>query len=333
MRARVVGSIVPFAARTLATVIVIVAGRAAGAIAAGEAAPAPHMIGEGTLSTPLNEFGGTVTPDGREMYLSMSVPTSTMYAIYVSRNQGGKWSAPELAPFSGRGRDFDPVLTRDGRTMFFISDRPVTPGIPKHDYDVWSVQRTAHGWSEPRNLGAPVNGTSAQGETDEVFAAPAEDGSLYIASIAPEGGMAIYRSKQVDGRYQPPEKLGPEINARPYTGEPVLGPGDRFMLYAAWGGKGGHGGWDIYISRHLPDGGWSEGENLGDAVNTPQRDYSPRLMPDGHTLIFTSERYFATGRETPVDWKTLTSGLASVLDGYGNLYEIDLQSLGLESLK
>jgi hypothetical protein len=73
-------------------------------------------------------------------------------------------------------------------------------------------------------------------------------------------------------------------------------------------------------------------ENLGPEVNTAQRDYSPRLAPDGHTLIFTSERYFGTAGQR-LDWKSITKGLASLQNGQGNIYSVDLRSLGLASFK
>lgn len=310
---------------------------AAGALAAAAAALAaqaePRVLGEGVLSTPANEFGGALTPDGREIYFSISVPVSYRYAIYVSRLVRGAWTTPALAPFSGYGRDFDPVLSPDGRRMLFISDRPAVPGRPKRDYDVWMVERTPGGaWGAPRNLGAPVNGTANGEETNEVWAAFAPDGSLYIAADSPQG-MAIYESQLVDARWAERVPLGPSVNAGAFTGEPFVAPDGSFLLYAAYGRRGGYGGWDLYISPRLPDGTWGEGENLGPRVNTPQRDYSPRLMPDGHTLIFTSERYFAAGLDAPLDWKTLSAGLRGVMNGHGNLYTVDLRSLGLRSLR
>ena len=119
----------------------------------------PAVLGPGTISTIANEFGGTLTPDGSEIYYSVSVQHSYMYAIYMSRRgRDGQWTSPILAPFSGHGRDFDPVLSPDGRRLVFISDRPARPGDKKLDYDIWWVDRTANGdWSAPRRFGAPIN--------------------------------------------------------------------------------------------------------------------------------------------------------------------------------
>ena len=87
--------------------------------------PQPQMIGEGILSTAYDEFGGSMTSDGREIYFCRSVPPHYFYTMYVSRFEEGRWSHPEVLPFSGRWRDSDPVLSPDGQQLFFVSDRAV----------------------------------------------------------------------------------------------------------------------------------------------------------------------------------------------------------------
>lgn len=302
----------------------------------------PRLFAPGVISGPGNEFGGSMTPDGLEVYFSRSVPRSYMYAIFVSHKVDGTWRPPQVVSFSGRGRDFDPVLSPDGRTMVFISDRPVRPGEPKRDYDVWMTHRAPDGsWEEPRNAGEPVNSARPAGKlmewsANEWFASLAADGTLYVAAdgYEPDGRMQIYSLPLVEGRYGPPRNLGPEINGGGFeNGEPIVAPDQSFLLFASHERKGGFGGWDIYISRRAPGGSWEEPENLGPLVNGPARDYSARLEPDGHTILFTSERNFSTGRTTPLSWADLSSGLASDQNGDGNLYEVDLCALQLRSFK
>ena len=70
--------------------------------------------------------------------------------------------------------------------------------------------------------------------------------------------------------------------------------------------------------------------SLGPKVNTRARDYSPRLSPDGRFLFWTSERGFATTPFThALDDGELHRGLASISNGWGNIYQIDLRALGL----
>ena len=95
-----------------------------------EAAIVPEMIGEGVISTPDDEFGGTPAPDGKTLYFDKTVPAHYLYVLCESKLVNGKWSKPEVLPFSGEWRDSDPVLSPDGETMFFASDRPVKANAP-----------------------------------------------------------------------------------------------------------------------------------------------------------------------------------------------------------
>lgn len=302
------------------------------AIAAATAQPT--LLAPDRISTTANEFGGSITPDGREIYYSVSVQHSYMYAIYFSRRQAdGSWGRQQLASFSGHGRDFDPVVSPDGRRLLFISDRPAEAGQKKLDYDVWWVDRRGDGrWSAPHRFGAPINTIAKSAEDEqgtEEFASIAANGSIYFAGDRRGGsppGMAIWRAPFINGRYGKPELLPEIVNAGAFVGEPIIAPDESFLLFSAFGLPDGYGNWDIYVTRRGPDGHWQKPRNLGPIVNTAERDYSPRLAPDGHTLVFTSERFFGSAGQR-LDWNSIKKGLASIQNGQGNIYTIDLRTL------
>ena len=79
-----------------------------------------------------------------------------------------------------------------------------------------------------------------------------------------------------------------------------------------------------YVSEQ-EDGRWTAPRNLGPKVNTAARDYSPRFSPDGRYLFWASERGF----ENPKDYRELTARMHRTLNGWGNIYQIDLSALGL----
>jgi Tol biopolymer transport system component len=294
----------------------------------GVAAPpekAPQMLGEDVLSTPLDEFGGAITPDGNTIFFNVSIPRSYLYVICESHRVGGRWAEPEIAPFSGHYRDSDPVLSPDGNRLYFVSDRPA-PGKTTHDFDVWAVDRTAMGWGEPRNLGAPVNSG-----VNEYFASEASDGTLYFTSARKGslGPIDIYRSRLVDGRYQQPEDLGPVVNGENFaTIEVLIAPDQSFLILGAFGRSADPANSDLFVSERR-DNAWTAPRAL-DPINTVAREYSPRFTPDGRSLIFTSERGFSTeARARPVTYDEIVTRSRSVLNGLGNLYEIPLGELGL----
>ena len=84
-------------------------------------APKAELIGEGVVSTPDDEFGGALSPDGTVLYYDITVPAHYLYVMCESHLRDGKWQKPEVLPFSGLYRDSDPVLTPDGKTLLFAS--------------------------------------------------------------------------------------------------------------------------------------------------------------------------------------------------------------------
>jgi len=70
---------------------------------------------------------------------------------------------------------------------------------------------------------------------------------------------------------------------------------DETEIYVVSDRPGGFGGKDIYIIRKLPNGQWSEPENLGKEINSAFDEDAPFLSLDGHTLFFSSMGHDAIG--------------------------------------
>jgi hypothetical protein len=234
----------------------------------------PVILGEGIISTPQDEFGGSLSPDGKTLYFDRSVPAHYLYTMWESHLVGDKWQKPELMPISGQYRDSDPVLSPDGEKLLFVSDRPVD-GVDQHNYDMWICRRDGNKWSEPKNLGAPINGPHG-----EFFASMARNGNLYftVARGDNDPEIDIFFSKFVDGKYTAPVNLGPAINRKGIVNiEAFVSPDERFLLIGAFGRSDSVGSSDIYVSYNL-NGKWSTPLPVA-AVNTA----APRLQPAAHT--------------------------------------------------
>ena len=303
----------------LRVAVVAFSGIAAIARAGGDSPPQPEIIGPGVISTPEDELGGTVSPDGQTLYFERSIPPHYLYVLYESRRTGDGWGPPEVLPFSGRYRDTDPVLSPDGRTMLFASDRPVG-GVDRHHFYIWQARRTASGWSEPEMLPGPVNDGFNQ-----VFCSIAANGNLYFTSSRKGGGYDVYRSRLVGGKYAEAEDLAGLNDPSIWTFESTIAPDESYMLLGSFGRQPSSGSSDLYISYNR-DGAWTKPQNLGAAVNTPMRDYSPRISADGKWLYYTSEKL----DEPPVfpfdlaGFQKLARGLFNTL---GNLYRYPLDEL------
>jgi len=245
----------------------------------------PRIFGEGVISTEAPEFGTSFSPDGETVYFNRASADRSVLRIFESHLVEGSWSPATPLPFSdGTYRDLDPFLASDGRRLFFTSDRPVEGTEPK-DFDLWFADRAEDGaWSEPVSLGAPVNGSG-----NEIFCSRARNGTLYYNVFRDDGTGTVVRSRWRNGAYAAPEPLtfeGPEDMA---LGNPLIAPDESFLILVSQDPEG-PGDSDLFISRPKPDGTWSRPENLGEGLNSPFADFAPALSPDGHSLLFTSER-------------------------------------------
>ena len=316
--------------KTLAGLTLILAVFALGAGGPNE----PRLVGEGVISTPGDEFGFAITPDGKTAVFGRSAPVTVgdpLRILCVTRlDTKGHWAEPEIAPFSGEFHDMGPSLTPDGSRLYFLSDRP--NGDPaKHDYNIWYVDRTPTGWSEPRALPSPINSPA-----QEYGVSVAANGTLYFASNR-EGGAGsfdIYRSKLDEGVYKTVENLGTSINTEGPEVQPAISPDENTLVFTSAGRDDeiigvhkeyAHG--DLYVSFRK-NGAWTSARNCGSPISSGGAESWPGFSADGNRLFFASERGFATYRlPHHMTWMEIKKGLTSTLNGMGNIYEVSYSVL------
>lgn len=293
------------------------------------AMPQPVMFGEGIVSTSEDDLNAAFSPDGKTVFFTRNFPRNRLGVILFSEYKKGKWSKPEIAPFSGLATDYDPIFTRDGSKIFYCSNRGAD-GRAKQDYDIWYVEKTNAGWSEPKSAGAPVN-TS----TDEYYPSVASDGTLYFSSnrAGGKGQFDVYRARLENGKYSEPENLGDGVNTNLTELDNYVSPDQKFIVFAGYNRKDdlGGGSGDLYISFNR-DGKWTEARNLGAPINSPQREYCPIGSPDGKYFFFTS---FRGNLEKPLDkplrnYEELMNLFGQPMNGRGNVFQIDISALGVQ---
>jgi hypothetical protein len=286
----------------------------------------PTIFGPGIISTGEYDTHPAFTPDGKTLYFLRSTPNFNLWTILVSHFVKGRWSTPEVAPFSGQYSDADPFITADGARLYFISNRPA-PGKTSRDLDIWMIEKGASGWNEPTNLGAPINSTGS-----EWYPTVSSNGTIYFGSDR-EGGKGrtdIYRSRLVGGKYETAENLGPVINTQFNEFEPLIAPDETFLIFMGGGRADGRGGFDLYISYNQ-NGEWSQPENLGDKINTVGNEYSPTISPDGKYFFWASTRGFADKPlEKRQNYQELMAKLRGPGNGLGDIYQIDIGELKIK---
>lgn len=297
--------------------------RSHGEVNGGLADASPRIFGEGVFSTGSYDLTPTFTPDGKTAFFTVSNPSYRRHTILVTHFKNGKWQTPEVAPFSGRWSDADPFVSPDGSRVYFISNRPVSGSNPKRDYDIYFAEKTASGWGEPKNIGAPINS-----DASELYVTLTRSGTVYFITSRQDGlGQGdIYRSQLVNGRYEKAENLGPAINSPAHDTTPYISPDESYLIFAS-NRPNGHGDQDLYIS-YLRDGAWTQAENLGAKINSVARDYCPLVAPGGKTLFFSSDRGFPFPYDGKrVTYRDLMDRFRSIDNGLGNVYQVDMAVL------
>jgi Tol biopolymer transport system component len=243
----------------------------------------PEVFARGVVSTDRGEFNAAFSPDGEEFYFSVNEPGGRETMKFM-KLENGRWTPPKPAPFVSPQNDCDPIFSHDGSRLYFISTRPKKDRAGSRDWDIWYVERTGLDWSEPINIGTPVNSA-----VDEYYVSHTKAGTIYFASnrAGGLGSFDIYRSRFVDGHYAKPENLGAAINTRYLEHDPFIAPDERYLLFTSVNRPGGFGSGDLYISSRRKDGTWSEAKNLGKTFNTSGYDFCPIVSPDGKYFFFT----------------------------------------------
>ncbi len=251
---------------------------------------AAEIFAPGAVSTGLEEGAMTFAPDGLECLWTVTL--SGAETIVMSRFENGRWTEPEVAPFAGRYLDGWPAFRPDGKRMFFHSSRPLPEKSagPTAEINIWYIDRTGNGWSEPRPVGAPVNGS-------ENAACPSvtKDGTLYLSKRFSDKSEKICRARWADGRFQELEVLPAVINTTNDNFHAVISPDESYLLRPQYGRKDAlGGGWNYYVSFRGDDGNWSDLINLGPGVNSARCGGTPTISVDG--------RYLFLQIQTPVEW-------------------------------
>jgi ankyrin repeat protein len=243
----------------------------------------PSMFAPNVVSTEKRELNSVFTPDGKEFYFSIQTG-SMKWKIMVMKQENNRWSKPTVASFSGRYSDVDLFISPDGKKLFFCSNRPMEAnGEPKKDFDIWVVERIKDDWSQPRNLGVPVNSKES-----EFYPSVTKDGVLYFISLrnGTMGAMDIYLSRPVNGKYEKVENVGDVINSELFEGDSFISPEEEYIIFSA-NRPGGYGEGDLYISFRDKNNRWTTPKNMGEKINTEYHENCPIVSPDGKFLFFT----------------------------------------------
>jgi outer membrane protein OmpA-like peptidoglycan-associated protein len=226
--------------------------------------------------------------------------------IFMARKKNGVWSyAANIGdrintPF----HDSNLALSADGKMLYILKD--------EGGGDIYYCKQQENGsWGAPVALPGIINSSF-----EEKSISISKDGkTLYFSSNRPGGlgGTDLYRAtKDAKGEWANVKNLGPKINTA-FDEEGPFIDYDMTTLYFSSKGHKNIGSYDIFKSMYDPQkNDWTEPENLGYPINTPDDDIFYMTSSDGKRAYYSSVREDGLGY-TDIFLITTPEGMKDVL--------------------
>ena len=255
----------------------------------------PDRLSE-TVNSVYNELKPLVTPDGKTLLFSRQYhPGNTggeddPEDIWFSQwdEEKGEWmEAVNMGgPLNTVGPNYISSITPDGNTVIItLGNRYTKNGKMKAGVSVST--RTSEGWTKPVPFEI-INEINMHEKANYFLANNREVLIMSVEGDPTFGSRDLYVSFLMDdGRWSEPLNLDEDLNTAMEEASPFLAPDDK-TLYFSSNGYTGYGKHDIYVSRRLDDSwtNWSEPENLGPQINSPEDDAFFNIPPTGEYGYF-----------------------------------------------
>lgn len=257
-----------------------------------------------TVNSPLAENGPAYFEDpatGKKMlyYSSARDGGAGVTDIYVSQIVSGDALEPPAAvhELNTASSDYQPVLSRDGLEIVFVSNRPGGAG----DMDLWSAKRssTLLPWSQPTNLGPLINGPAT-----EWHPTLSDDGATLIFASNRVGGIGAGYDADLYLATRTPMSTPP----RPIGGPPISGGSGTTPVFDYASLNASPFPSDAFTT---PDAG----QRTGVRINLPSPSCSSEPTTCAEVELINQLDGFSVNPRIrvsfpgPVDWNTLRAGI------------------------
>ncbi|MCP4256603.1 MAG: hypothetical protein GY774_03640 [Planctomycetes bacterium] len=261
----------------VATVVLSGGGRAKADFTFGE----PTNLGS-TVNSSVEDGGPTISADGLSLYFYDFLKGLGNGTLKIATREA-------LEDPWGQAVNFEPPFNYGAAPCISVDELSIyldAAGDGGSDIFVSKRSTVSDSWGEPVNLGSSVNSSSL-----DMGASISSDGlSLFFGSLRPGGSgdwdIYITTRATVSAPWESAVNLGPTVNSSAYDGHPCISPDGLKLLFTS-NRPGGHGGWDIWITKRATTrDDWGEPVNLGATINTWAGEGEPSISADGRTLYF-----------------------------------------------
>jgi outer membrane protein OmpA-like peptidoglycan-associated protein/Tol biopolymer transport system component len=206
--------------------------------------------------------------------------------------------------------EYFPSITADDSTLMFtrrVNDISATGGKQE---DIFVTKRNSNNnWSKSYLVSNAINSEYNEGaptfssDGQYIIFVGCETGAKgdyqYGGDRIGYGSCDLFYSQNNGSNWSKPVNLGPKINSKHWETQPSFAS-DGKTLYFIRGmnydrQRRNPNNQDIYVTEILENGQWSTPRKLSSKINTPYREESVQIHPDGKTLYFASNGHPGMG--------------------------------------
>ncbi len=220
--------------------------------------------------------------------------------------------------------EYNPYVTEDGQQLVYTSNKKYISEFQELIHNsYWSIpnyeiENTE--WTKMKTFGKNVNTDSYE----DVVGISQDANKVFINLKGPDSENDIFITNKDGRKFTELQDLTTTINS-PYIEDGACFSFSEDTIYFASDRPGGFGGFDLYISVHLPDGSWGIPQNLGKNINSTFDENYPHISYDGSTLYFASTGFNSMGgydvfssNKIANDWATPKNLGYPINDTYDN---------------
>lgn len=227
------------------------------------------------LSTPINHpsvntYSPFISADGNVLVYVSDNAEDNILTPFFSVRENNDWIEPIMFPKNIHTRLnflYGFGLSADGKRMFLSTLK--MPGVG--GYDIWTTELKGKTWTEPQNIGAPINSRQ-----HEACASVTTDGNtMYfmrcekIDQNKATGCKIFSVKKKPNGVWDNPEELPSSINTGNSQSPRIMADGET-LFFSSDKMTGNKGGMDLYVTK-FKNGTWTNPQPM-DFVNTEKDD-------------------------------------------------------------
>jgi len=237
------------------------------------------------INTDKVEYAPSISADGNTLIFQSNREGS--YKLYISeKDKSGNWGVPKpIENVNKHAEDGSliggPSISYDGNFIFFFANFDGGLGVE----DIYYTERKGNEWSDPVNVGAPINTRNYEG-----FPSISSDGKkLYFMRFAATQKYKVkfcyqlwVSERNIEGKWSRPYPLPAPVNQGCEKCPRIMSDNETLVFSAIRGASSNESNYDLYMSR-LNGKSWSDPISL-DFINTPDDEAFGSIPASGDIM-------------------------------------------------